>query len=576
MYLNKFGAMKMARTLAESSDQTVVFEGTASPRTDGKRIYVENPKDWWGDAQWTRWWGNFYHEIGHNVPAMRGCFDMIQEKKIDMRSFFGFGLNLIEDNRQERYKWDEYAGRRQALSRMHSLYLREWIADPKKNFGQSADESRQAVEALFIWDNWERDDWMTGLSGLDSQLYDMSTKQTREWVDALKASRFVLKDTTDAVSVYDMWKGILDEIFKFDSEKEEEKGKKPDGANSGSGDEKGNGQEGKGKEGKGDGKDTGKGDEQPRQSDSTVKYSDLIKHQHTDADEVSGERYGNLHIEYDVSPEEKWVSVEPHIHDYTKNPPSPVSDSMRDDILEACRGGQGLSQTVRRLLQIRSRDRWQYGKKSGRLHGASLHRLTIKDGGGASQRVFRQKKINPCLDVSFTVLGDGSGSMGRTKYTSMAASMMLLQEAVKPLGVPYELMSFTDLRRGRINIFKTFRGKVSGDRLLDSILDAGKVRNNNADGEAILFAYSRLIEQRTARRVLLVLSDGSPASRRPGADYHAKEVIKHIEREGKIEIYGVGIEDDNVKRLYKDWQVIKSSTELEKCLLDLIKNRIIK
>ena len=128
--------------------------------------------------------------------------------------------------------------------------------------------------------------------------------------------------------------------------------------------------------------------------------------------------------------------------------------------------------------------------------------------------------------------------------------MLLLNRAVQPLGVDYELMSFTDVAVSRINIFKKFGQKVSEHRLMDSLIDAGQFKHNNADGEAILYAYSRLIQQKTARKVLIVLSDGQPASRRGDCKYHTQEVIKQVEKEGKVEIYGVGIMHNGVENFY--------------------------
>ena len=91
-----------------------------------------------------------------------------------------------------------------------------------------------------------------------------------------------------------------------------------------------------------------------------------------------------------------------------------------------------------------------------------------------------------------------------------------------------------------------------------------------------MWAYSRLLQQKTARKVLVVLSDGQPQSRRGDCSYHTKQVIEQIEKQGKVEIYGVGIESDSVKNFYKDYQVIHRAEDLEGALLNLIQNRIIK
>jgi len=51
--------------------------------------------------------------------------------------------------------------------------------------------------------------------------------------------------------------------------------------------------------------------------------------------------------------------------------------------------------------------------------------------------------------------------------------------------------------------------------------------------------------------------------------------LEEIEKRGEVEIYGIGIEDGNVSRLYKDWKVINHSDELEGALLELISTKIL-
>ncbi len=585
MFLDKFGAMKLARAIAKHTGLTIVFEAEPMPRTNGKQLFLELPKDFWGEAQWTQWWGCFYHEVGHNDPKMRDCFQLLKDKDIDCTKFFGMGINIIEDNRQERHNWDEFLGRRNALSRSHILSLKLGLA--KKCFGRNPDMHRQAIEAVVIWDTWERSHWMMGMVGVWEQQFAMATAQSQEWATALMESRFVLKDTTDALSVYDMWRGILDEIFKFDANKEEEAGKNGNGKDKGSGEGEGAGEKGSGQDGEGDAKsgadgDGGKpgdrkGDDAGQTGDTTIDYTDLIKHIHDGEETTGSDTYRNLTIKYNQDdPRANWTSKDPQVTDLTKEKFDGTDSRYRVGILEAITCGRGLSATVRRLLQIRSRDRYQYGKKSGRLHGASLHRLGIKDGGRASTRVFKQKRVNECLDVSFTVLGDSSGSMGTSKYTSMAASMLLLDEAVRPLGIKYELMTFTDTSTTLIKLLKTFDSSVSQKDLLNSLIEAGRRKANNADGEAIMWAYSRLLQQKTARKVLIVLSDGQPASNRGDCKYHLEQVVKSIEKQGKVEIYAIGIETDTVELFYSNYQVIQDSSELESALLHLISTRIIR
>ena len=84
-----------------------------------------------------------------------------------------------------------------------------------------------------------------------------------------------------------------------------------------------------------------------------------------------------------------------------------------------------------------------------------------------------------------------------------------------------------------------------------------------AVGEAILWSVDRLHKRKNKRKVLIVLSDGQPASNRGDCYQFTKDVIDQVHKDGRIEIYGIGIIDDTVKQLYPHWSVIRHEDELE-------------
>ncbi|MCY1245016.1 Aerobic cobaltochelatase subunit CobT [compost metagenome] len=68
------------------------------------------------------------------------------------------------------------------------------------------------------------------------------------------------------------------------------------------------------------------------------------------------------------------------------------------------------------------------------------------------------------------------------------------------------------------------------------------------DGEAVDWACARLESRGEGRRLLVVLSDGSPmdsathlANDAHYLDHHLREVVERRERDGVVEIYGVGV-----------------------------------
>ena len=83
------------------------------------------------------------------------------------------------------------------------------------------------------------------------------------------------------------------------------------------------------------------------------------------------------------------------------------------------------------------------------------------------------------------------------------------------------------------------------------------ILKENIDGEALLWAYNRLIGRPEERRVMMVISDGAPVddstlSVNPGnyLEKHLREVIQSVERLGEVELTAIGIGHD-VTRYYR-------------------------
>jgi cobaltochelatase CobT len=78
----------------------------------------------------------------------------------------------------------------------------------------------------------------------------------------------------------------------------------------------------------------------------------------------------------------------------------------------------------------------------------------------------------------------------------------------------------------------------------------------NIDGEALLWAHTRLQARPEARRILMVISDGAPVddttqSHNPGGylEAHLREVIAEIENYSDVQLIAIGIGHD-VTRWY--------------------------
>jgi cobaltochelatase CobT len=90
----------------------------------------------------------------------------------------------------------------------------------------------------------------------------------------------------------------------------------------------------------------------------------------------------------------------------------------------------------------------------------------------------------------------------------------------------------------------------------------------NIDGEALLWAYRRLLARPENRRILMVISDGAPVddstlSVNAGnyLERHLRDVIKEIETRNAVELIAIGIGHD-VTRYYRRAVTIVDAEEL--------------
>jgi len=68
------------------------------------------------------------------------------------------------------------------------------------------------------------------------------------------------------------------------------------------------------------------------------------------------------------------------------------------------------------------------------------------------------------------------------------------------------------------------------------------------DGEAVEWACNRMLQRDTVRRILFVISDGSPMDSATNLandefylDNHLKNTVEKFDRRNSIEIYGIGV-----------------------------------
>ncbi len=226
-----------------------------------------------------------------------------------------------------------------------------------------------------------------------------------------------------------------------------------------------------------------------------------------------------------------------------------------------------LARELRALLAIPVHDGWDSGQEEGRIDGRRLSQLVASP---TERRLFRSERIEPAADCLVAFLIDCSGSMKEHAET-VAMIVDVFARALELAGVDSEILGFTtgawnggraqrDWMRagrpahpGRLNevlhlVFKDADTSWRRARPRIAALLKGDQFREGIDGEAVDWACARMRAHPATRRLLLVVSDGSPmdgatnlANDAHYLDHHLREVVLRQEQVGDVEIRGVGV-----------------------------------
>lgn len=246
-----------------------------------------------------------------------------------------------------------------------------------------------------------------------------------------------------------------------------------------------------------------------------------------------------------------------------------------------------LANKMRRIVQIKMRARTQYGLKEGKLHGNSLHRI-ITNRPGYSERVFKRKEEKLEMNAAVGVCLDFSGSMrssGKVEH-ACAAAEMLSESVGNALGVPLQVYAFSEHGGSYgtskqpdpcIYVLRDYNERYLATDKLRSRAAAAieETMGNNPDGDSVIWGFHQLRLAKGKRKVLFVLSDGEPASYRQGdQDEYLKRVCKLIEAT-PIRLFGLGLMSGAVADYYSRHAVVRSASEIESKILELVDNFIL-
>ncbi|MGJ7531022.1 cobaltochelatase CobT-related protein [Variovorax sp. GB1P17] len=226
-----------------------------------------------------------------------------------------------------------------------------------------------------------------------------------------------------------------------------------------------------------------------------------------------------------------------------------------------------LARELRALLADPTRDGWDGGQEEGLIDGRRLAQLVASP---TERRLFRTERMEPVADSVVTFLIDCSGSM-KEHAESVAMMVDVFARALEQAGVTSEVLGFTtgawnggraqrewvragrSAHPGRLNerchlIFKAAATPWRRARPAMAALLKADLFREGIDGEAVDWACMRLRQRTEERKLLLVISDGSPmdsathlANDAHYLDHHLRDVVARQEQRGDISISGIGV-----------------------------------
>ncbi|MBJ9593042.1 cobaltochelatase CobT-related protein [Burkholderia seminalis] len=246
-------------------------------------------------------------------------------------------------------------------------------------------------------------------------------------------------------------------------------------------------------------------------------------------------------------------------------------------LLGAARAQTGaLKRQLERALKVDEHTRWKREQERGDLDRAALARVATSPG---YRTPFRVRRATPGRDAAVSLLIDCSGSMAGSKIELATLCAAALCDALIQLGFACEVLGYSSAEDAAMRAHyqrwiddghSTFGYNRFVERLdlrvykrFDSDNPSGiaclECGHENPDGEALSWAAERLLSTRARRRILMVLSDGSPATGdgHPAilrTDLHARVDALRARR---VELIGIGILDDAVESFYPVSRVVE-------------------
>ena len=565
---------KLARILARQYSIEVVFEGSQA-KTDGKKITLPQFNSMTPELK-ADLNGFLDHEVAHCKFTDFQSYSDIEKK------FVRELANATEDIRIEREMVGEFAG-----TQFNLQPLRNKVAQKTMENWDKIPALSRVIQNV----QWS----MEGRSAIiDADI--------ERYMDVIKTSVDQLSECKSTQEIIMTCKKIAELIEEErEEEKKEEKEEKKEESKGGKGDSKKSDKKESPEESDEEGKG-GKGGEaegeEPSEMDEMLdeKVGDKPKGESKfDEHSTDLEDYINEEIKDHVKTDDKDKTKEVSGYAYDASGKShsvPFTTRFDETTDHSGKGNSDKYQALRnkvkpmvapikaqleRVLKVKENARWRTEREQGRINPRSLSKLTSDKG---YRQIFRDFSKTETNNVAVEILVDMSGSMSGKMETAKMTTIAIA-EALKELDIKFEITGFHSKPHSGVaklaakadknkfnrthehldlHVFKNF------DTTNLSGIEKLFVGQQNPDGECVKWAASRLALRKEKRKILLVLSDGQPATgdgdfRKLQSDLKLR--VQQIEKSG-IECVGVGICTDAPKHFYKDFIIVNDVKTLPK------------
>jgi len=609
---------KIGKTLSESDIQ-VIFEG-ATARTDGKTITLPSFQNI-DEKTFLKLRGYIDHEVGHVKHSDFGVLVDITSK--DLKNL----VNVIEDIRIEKLMSEQFIGSKTNFECLLNLLLEKRDINVEHPLNALMLEGKRQVCGYnlnlpdltgYVKSYFKNNDIFQQIEACQStaDVVELAKKLLSDLSEDDAGDDDVENDsgsgeggdtdTTDDKNPDDN---------KSDTDGDDSDGDDTDGDDSDGDDTDGDDSDGDDTDGDDtDGDDTGRSSE--GESSGDIDNVDAV----FDGDSDGGENtkikiadkkttddkpifpdyediYGELQKEIEEQAKLDLTNSDYTIYSTSYDKFVKVKEArntkLYKDILSKVGSLQQQKMKIANLFLSEKFSKWELGKKQGKINNASIAKIKA----GATD-VFKIRKEAKQVNTSISILVDFSGSMRwQDKIQQAMSTLVVLSEIFNYAKVNFEILGFTTYGRKKTEYFTDeefekaasiidkchpFRPEYSrySPIVIYCMKDFNepfsvKIKNrisnyksisleHNVDGESVEIAYKRLLNRPEKRKILFVLSDGTPeADGDKGAlKKHLKKVTSKIEQEKKVELYGIGILTDSVRDYYSKYMVVKKVDDL--------------